>query len=108
MAQAGPTAPIVYTEQEMTLAIGHRPVTVQAQVCGHFAIHPTIGGDGFTVTHLPTQRYLRCGVTMDQAEACVATALGIVDLDWSRTDVGYYDQPWQRIKRAILDPHHNA
>ncbi len=106
MDAANGTAPIVYRGQEMTITFGSRSATVQAQVCGHFAIHPTIDGDGFTVTHLPTQRYLRCNVTREQAESCVALALSITDLDWSRTDVDYYNQPWQRIKRAVLDPHY--
>ena len=78
-------------------------VTIDAQVSGHFAIHLSpIGGLMFTVTHVPTGCALAQGLPNAQARAVVAQAQTMTDLDWSRSDVAYFDTAEIRAITARL------
>lgn len=74
-------------------------VPIDAQVSGHFAIHLShVGGLMFTVTHVPTGCALAQGLPNAQARE----AQTMTDLDWSRSDVVYFDTAEIRAITARL------
>lgn len=94
--------PLEFIAQSIVVLIGQELIRIPAQVCGDFAMHPAYRGPGMTVTHVPTGRYLCRDVPAETAEACIARALTIGDVQWHRSDVAYFADPKQRIKTAIL------
>jgi hypothetical protein len=78
-------------------------VTVAATISGPFAIHRSISGAGWSVTHVPTGREMVEAMTPKAARAFVAAVAPLVD--WETVRPGPLPPD---IKDAVIEAWHRA
>jgi hypothetical protein len=83
------------------LATTPKPVQVPALVIGCWAAHKAIGlGNGHTITHVPTGRCGRDGLTMQQA-LMLCQLLAMQPIDWNFGEMGSGGDVWPREAREV-------